>query len=667
MRSTMARHVAVVLSWAVLLQECGVQAQQSCCYGKTRLAHGETALTLERCCVSFVCNNGDMQTVHYGKPETGNCHEKVCEFDGQVYPNGTKLAAHCSGLVCVNGQWKATGIIEDCCAHCFLFNAHHVDTFDDNHYMWGRSCNYSIVQTGLTHQPRVAVFSTFEPCFGINSQQYCLQQTTFRNDPHTLITLRNKPGDAIFDILVNGNGYTVPDNVVQEVRSSPGLTHNVLAWRELGCVFLLGSSGLTIKYCLHRMDVWAFPTLSSTPDSLHGLCGHFNFYPSDDMTARDGVVYPVNTFPLAFPESWRTLEQVHPQCSSPVLNIYSSLTSSDSCEASAVKKQEYHVRCSKFLHPVLGVDTELKFHVDACEHDLCLMDQGGVSEAEQQRWLIETVKITQHSKLLLAQIKGVFVPHPLFAPLEGFCVPGSSWTVQCNRCSCTEDRSVPVCTLIACSEDFVPEIGGEFCSNGSRWRSDECNVCVCINKGIVCSFDECSNITPSAQTASTFSTLSLSSLCKMRPEPGLCDPVLKWYYDLGSGRCSQFFSTHCGQSHNTFDYKEVCETMCGFLTTSTTVTPATPVPLLCYMKWDAGTCRGLTSSITTPQRLAPASHFITRAVVGMTTDLTPWKSVCMYVGGATPLRQMPPPPPPPPPLLPDPVLLKCLSARWTVG
>ncbi|MPC14186.1 Tissue factor pathway inhibitor [Portunus trituberculatus] len=78
----------------------------------------------------------------------------------------------------------------------------------------------------------------------------------------------------------------------------------------------------------------------------------------------------------------------------------------------------------------------------------------------------------------------------------------------------------------------------------------------------------------------------------MRPEPGLCDPVLKWYYDLGSGRCSQFFSTHCGQSHNTFDYKEVCETMCGFLTTSTTVTPATPVPLLCYMKWDAGTCRG---------------------------------------------------------------------------
>ncbi|KAK8392656.1 hypothetical protein O3P69_014824 [Scylla paramamosain] len=601
MLSTMARHVAAALCYAILLAVCGMEARQSCCFGKTRLAHGETALTLKRCCVSFMCNNGDIETVYFGNPETGECHEEdkhpygrqkylypECKFDGQIYPNGTKLLAHCSGLICVNGQWEATGIIEDCCAHCFLFNTHHVYTFDDNLYIWGSPCNYSVVQTGLTHHPKVAIFSSFGSCFNTNSQPYCLQQTTFRNDPYTVITLMNEPGDAIFDILVNGNAYTVPDNVVQEVRSSPVLIHPVLAWRELGCVFLLGSSGLMIKYCLHRMDVWAFPTLSSTPDSLHGLCGHFNFYPSDDMTARDGIVYPVSTYPLAFPESWRTLEQSHPRCSSPMPNIYSSPTTSDSCVASATKKQEYHAKCSQFLHPVLGLDTELKFHVDACERDLCLMDQGGVSETEQRMWLIEMVKITQHSKLLLAQIKGVFVPHPLFAPLEGFCVAGSSWTQECNRCGCTESRSVPVCTLISCTEDFLPKLGGEFCTNGSRWRISDCNLCVCINKGIVCSFDECSSTT---LTVSTFSTLPPSFVCGLRPEPGLCDPVLQWYYDFESGRCSQFFSTHCGANHNKFDTKEDCEAMCGFLTTSRTVTPATPVPLLCYMRWDAGTCR----------------------------------------------------------------------------
>ena len=44
------------------------------------------------------------------------------------------------------------------------------------------------------------------------------------------------------------------------------------------------------------------------------------------------------------------------------------------------------------------------------------------------------------------------MPEPLFAPVDGFCNPGSSWTLDCNKCSCMENRAVPACTLQACPE-----------------------------------------------------------------------------------------------------------------------------------------------------------------------------------------------------------------------
>ena len=46
--------------------------------------------------------------------------------------------------------------------------------------------------------------------------------------------------------MVNGQLYTVPDLVVQDVKSGTN-THPVLAWRSAGCVYLLGSSRLMVS------------------------------------------------------------------------------------------------------------------------------------------------------------------------------------------------------------------------------------------------------------------------------------------------------------------------------------------------------------------------------------------------------------------------------------
>lgn len=595
-------------------------AQRSCCFGRQHFTHGQTVLTLDSCCVSFVCNYGDIEIVRR-RTIDGRCHDEGsgmdwllgeywftrkhvtqpgegvtelpsgCVFNGTVYNNGAKLPGLCSPVTCVDGSWKVTGSIEECCKHCYLFDTSHVVTFDNNFYNWNGPCNYSVAQTGSTYYPEVAVYTSFTPCFAAT---FCLGQTTFKNDPYTVITLTHVLGTELFYILVNGHTYVVPDNVVTQVKSATN-THPVLAWREGKCLFLLGSSGLTVQHCPHRLDVWAFPTHST---NLHGLCGHFNFHPTDDMTARDGTVHPVVLNPLAFPESWRTNDQSSHLCQQPCRYCNNPTTSSP-CVASAAQKKLYSVLCRRHLYPVLGPDTELQHHVDACELDMCMLEQAGVSKLERRRWLVEIIKLTQNSKILLAKASGIIVPDPLSLPSGIFCVAGSSWQQDCNRCGCSGQTSFPVCTLVACQEDFVPEFGGQFCSNGSRWRRDECNGCACINRGIVCSFDECSSTAPTVTTPSTTTptfTPTFTSppifICSLPRKPGTCtSQIIRWYYDFGNGRCLPFYFTGCGGNLNNFETEGQCLAACGHLTTPKTVTPATSKPFVCYLRWAAGTCQ----------------------------------------------------------------------------
>lgn len=103
-------------------------------------------------------------------------------------------------------------------------------------------------------------------------------------------------------VMVNDEHFSVPESGVHRLSDSHGL-HDVFAWRQNSCLLLVGSSKLAVKVCYDRVDVWAHPSLA---DSLHGLCGHYNFYINDDFTGRSGTVHPLSTWPNAdFPMSWR--------------------------------------------------------------------------------------------------------------------------------------------------------------------------------------------------------------------------------------------------------------------------------------------------------------------------------------------------------------------------
>ncbi|KAK3881639.1 hypothetical protein Pcinc_013926 [Petrolisthes cinctipes] len=226
-----------------------------------------------------------------------------CEFDGVMYPNGGRLAAHCVTLECSRGQWVVKEY-DDCCVHCSVYNDPHFTTFDGHYYDFHGSCNYSLAQTDTSLSPHTAVYSQFKPCFGHAS---CLDTATFRENPHVIVTL--EPG-VVDSMRVNEELYIVPASGIHVVTTSSG-PHPLLAWRDHGCLQILGVSKIMVTHCSNILEIWAFPTHA---DSLDGLCGHFNYYVDDDLTSRDGQVTTLTQWPFAFPESWKTPVQPNYTC-----------------------------------------------------------------------------------------------------------------------------------------------------------------------------------------------------------------------------------------------------------------------------------------------------------------------------------------------------------------
>ncbi|XP_045581501.2 mucin-6 [Procambarus clarkii] len=440
-----------------------------CCYGDARVMHGQVLLSLPSCCTSLVCQNGLIQRQHVGKPGDKSC----CEFDGLMYPDGSTLLAQCIPLRCLSGVWTPTPTIEDCCRHCYLYNDPHIKTFDDYNYDWHGICNYSLAQSDFTYAPEVGVFSDFNQC---NDQASCLSRTTFRDNPNTIITLDS---GSVFVIIVNGEQYTVPASGAHPVQSSAG-PHPVLAWRDAGCIYLLGSSKIVLQHCLHRLDVWAYP---SHTNHLDGLCGHYNFYRNDDFTDRNDLAHPLQFWPSAFPESWRTEDQTDRRCyKCPGCETETAINPCQTLVPQDVLK------CRQLLHPIIGRDQQLVSHTETCAWDLCMMRGRGATERKLAAWLVEVQVLLQQVKVILARTLDSWAPIP--EPANMTCVPGSYWLRDCNRCNCTESGRA-LCTEMFCKTDYVLELGSDACTDGSRWTKDACNWCVCVRGGAVCTFHPC--------------------------------------------------------------------------------------------------------------------------------------------------------------------------------
>ncbi|KAG7161633.1 Mucin-5B-like 1 [Homarus americanus] len=360
--------------------------RKDCCYGDDTFPHGAVVLSLPKICMQLVCNHGKVERRYLETPGDRNC----CEFDGQMYPQGAELSAHCITMTCKNTCWEPMDEIDDCCNVCSLDNDPHMITFDDYKYEWHGTCNYSLAQSDSTEFPEIGVFGDFRPC---NRKASCLDICTFKNDEHTVITLTHS---SVFDILVNGDPYHVKPGKVQAVKSSHGC-HPVLVWRiSFRCIRLLGSSRLMIQHCKNTMQIWAHPYHT---DNLDGLCGHFNFYMEDDFTNRNGQVHNLVKWPQAFPYSWLTNTQMDRICSRHCPKCREE-TTENPCDATSLQWRRYMDMCEKKLLKAIGHRTELKNRIENCAFDLCMMEQSGERLEELQRWLHELLELIK----ILAEI-----------------------------------------------------------------------------------------------------------------------------------------------------------------------------------------------------------------------------------------------------------------------
>nr|XP_027232532.1 mucin-2-like isoform X2 [Penaeus vannamei] len=333
--------------------------QKYCPYGDVLVPQGQVVLSLPVCCMQLVCLFGRIVEKYHYQPGDANC----CEFAGILYSDGATLPGYCTQLRCRNGQWTTNWILEKCCSRCGLYNDPHIITFDIYRYDWHGTCNYSIAQSDLSYDPRTGVFSDFQPC---NRRASCLDTTTFRDNPNTIITLSSRSNNTI---IVNGEDFVIPKTGIVPVISSGPTTHPVLVWQSDGCVILFGASKIMLKHCRSSMHVWAYP---SHTDSLDGLCGHFNFHPGDEFRDRTGHQHPLSYRPYAFPYSWM----------------------SDPCHADQDARDEYAVMCERFLSDAAVGQTEvLAHHIETCIFDVCLMSQEGANLTTVEEWLEELRRI----------------------------------------------------------------------------------------------------------------------------------------------------------------------------------------------------------------------------------------------------------------------------------
>ncbi|XP_045117889.1 mucin-2-like isoform X2 [Portunus trituberculatus] len=364
--------------------------KQWCCYGDSIVMDGEVALTAPDCCLQVVCEGGKLVEKRLGQPGDGNCKYSsgngCLGLDGQLYPPGF-VTNQCFPLECKAGQWVPTGYINACCSQCSMYSASHFITYDNHHYDWNGVCNYTLTQQGSTFNPDMGVFIDLETCWGCGA---CPSKITFRNHPNELLVITTK---YLFDILVNGEAFHVPAYGIHRVKTSYG-NHDVFAWRRESCLVIVGSSMLSLQICYDRVDVWAHPSLAH---SLHGLCGHYNFYIQDDFTDRSGQVLELASWPQeSFSLSWRTNTQTDYECN----QLYSSTDVCNGkkgpvCHVPESQRSQYRQTCQKEFLAVLNQHSDLYFYIDACVTDLCAVYQSGAGPNQVKELLAKLVALVR--------------------------------------------------------------------------------------------------------------------------------------------------------------------------------------------------------------------------------------------------------------------------------
>ncbi|MPC39202.1 Otogelin-like protein [Portunus trituberculatus] len=365
-------HAVVVLLSIAAIASCrsidGEGSGRPCAFGDRMVKDCEIAATMAEKCLMMVCRDGTIVEEMVGGPmDTGCC----LGFGNVLYSNGHQTE-HCMPMTCKDSVWVPEESIPQCCAQCRVYSYSHYTTFDGHHYDWQGICNYTMVeQSHSTEGHGAAVFVEMDRVGKCATTNY---HTTFRNDHLTIVNITKVSAlDENMTMDVNGEMMTVPDQGVRFLVSTTG-NRTVMVYRRNKCIFLLGSSMLTLVHCPMSLDIMAPRMLSG---SLSGLCGAFNYDDMDDFTTPVGEVQPLEMFPEDFPEMWRAEAQTMPMCMQDgVSTSICNGTKGNKCLADSDALEEYKTTCQNVLQQYISMRPELYFYVASCVNDLCLAGQG---------------------------------------------------------------------------------------------------------------------------------------------------------------------------------------------------------------------------------------------------------------------------------------------------
>ncbi|KAG7167623.1 Mucin-5B-like 2, partial [Homarus americanus] len=299
-------------------------------------------------------------------------------------------------MTCSESKWKPSGEVESHCKQCEVFNDPHFWSFDRHRFDYHGECTYALTQEQFSQSPSFGVFAEFKKCYKVPS---CVHKTIFKDNPKLVIKIGetglNNPN--IFNLLVNGETFTIPaDNNAHRLKVK-NLDHDVLVWRHGACVRILGSMGL-VK-CQNRIDVWAHKVLKG---KIYGLCGTFDDNKNNDFTSRSKQQFPLQYLaPANFAESWKT-QGGHCNAGKRKRSITEeSEEVTNQCKKNPAEWNRLVAKCNQVVGGTASqghkASTELSTSlIDACTFDLCMIKSGADNpEKEMSKWLGAVQEMTE--------------------------------------------------------------------------------------------------------------------------------------------------------------------------------------------------------------------------------------------------------------------------------
>lgn len=380
---------------------------------------GEVVMSIPEKCMYQVCRDGVIEQQMVGDMDTGCC----IGFDNEMVPPGYQTD-HCLPVKCNSSNWIVVEEFRECCGRCQLYMYSHFVTFDSLHFDWHGFCNYTLVtETSVLGEPGAAVYTEMDR---VGDCATAIGNTTFRNDPDTIITITNP---YMFEVDVNGDMLTVPEEGHIFIKSSTGI-NTVVAFRSGDCLVLYGSSLLTLRYCPLTLDILAPHNLSN---SLAGLCGVFNYNDSDDFTPPSGEHDDgLDPYPVKYPEMWRSDSQTLPvcmqeeevtgHCNATEVNRETEETTfvtlhGDKCQAESGIAKIYQRSCENLLLNRITNESRLEFYLVSCVTDLCLANRGAIDSNTTVSDLF-TFILTAYDSITWSHLNDLKI-----TPMDEVCVP----------------------------------------------------------------------------------------------------------------------------------------------------------------------------------------------------------------------------------------------------